>query len=385
MRKIYLDNASTSYPKPQCVIDTMVDFMKNIGCNPGRGGYEKSVESDRIVYDARKTINDFFNGPSSKNVIFTQNITMSLNTIMKGMFKKNWHIITTSMEHNSVMRPLRSLERERDLNVTVIKCSKEGFLNPDDIKNAITRFTRAVVMTHASNITGTILPAYEVGKICRENGLYFILDSAQTAGTLDIDFKKFNIDALAFTGHKSLLGPPGTGGFIISDFASEITSSLIEGGTGSESDMENQPEILPDKYEGGTLNTPGIASLKSGIDFIKKKTIDKIRRHEQNLTDIFLNGLSSIDGITVYGPRNPALQTGTVSINIKDMDPSEVSFILDSKYGIMTRSGLHCAPSAHKTIETFPKGTVRFSIGYFNTEDEIGYTLDAIREISDKN
>lgn len=381
MRNVYLDNAATSFPKPQCVIDTMVDFMSNIGSNPGRGGYNKSLKSGRIVYETRNLINNLLNGPGVDNTIFTQNITMSLNTVLKGMIKEGWHVITTSLEHNSVMRPLRRLEAERNISISTAQCKQDGTLDAGDIEKLITDKTRAVIMTHASNLIGTILPVEEVGAICKKHGLYLIIDTAQTAGVIDIDFKRFNADVIAFTGHKGLLGPQGTGGFLISDRAAQVTLPLLEGGTGSMSHMESQPEILPDKYESGTLNTVGIAGLKAAIEFINSTGIDNIREHEKKLTSMFIEVLTCTPKVTVYGPLDSSKQTSTISINIEGYDSSEISYMLDSEYGIMTRSGMHCTPCAHKTIGTYPGGTVRFSIGYFNTEDDIQYTLDAIKEI----
>lgn len=382
MRKVYLDNAATTFPKPKSVIEAMTDFMSNIGCSPGRGGYEQSLQSGRLVYEARNAISSLFNSPGVDNVVFTQNITMSLNTVIIGMFKKGWHVITSSMEHNSVIRPLRSLEERGIIRLTIVQCSKDGILDIDSVKNSMNRDTKAIVMTHASNLTGTILPAIEVGQICREYGLYFILDTAQTAGTTDVDYKALNTDVLAFTGHKGLLGPQGTGGFIISDRASEITAPLLAGGTGSKSHEDIQPDFLPDKFESGTLNTVGIVGLKTGIDFINHVGIGNIRQHESKLTDMFLRGLEEIKRVEVYGPKDSIKQTSTIAMNIEDMDPSEVSYILDSEYGIMTRSGIHCTPYGHKTIGTFPRGAVRFSIGYFNDESDIEYALDAVRKIS---
>jgi cysteine desulfurase family protein len=364
------------------VIEAMVDFMQNIGCNPGRGGYEQSLQSGRIVYETRNLINDFFHGPGSDNVIFTQNITASLNTVIKGMFKEGWHVITTSMEHNSVIRPMRRLEADRNINISIVQCSSGGTLNPADIEKVITDKTRAVVMTHASNLTGTILPISEVGSICKKYGLYFILDTAQSAGVIDIDFEKLNLDVLTFTGHKGLMGPQGIGGFIISERAAKVTLPFIEGGTGSQSHMDTQPEMLPDKFESGTLNTVGIAGLRAGIGYINKEGLNNIRQHEDRLLHMLLEGLSSIMGTEIYGPMNPDMQTAVVAFNIKNMDPAELSFILDSEYGIMTRTGLHCTPLAHKTIGTYPRGCVRLSIGYFNSEDDIKYTLDTIQNIA---
>lgn len=382
MRKIYLDNAATSFPKPKSVVEAMVDFMQNIGCNPGRGGYGKSLESGRLVFEARNLINGFFHGPGSENVIFTQNITASLNTVIKGMFKDGWHIITTSMEHNSVMRPLRRLEADGIISITIVRCNEDGTLDLKRMEEAVNDNTKAIIMTHASNLTGTIMPVEEVGSLCKKHSLYFIVDTAQSAGILDIDFQNMNLDVLAFTGHKGLLGPQGIGGFIISDRADKITSTYMEGGTGSRSHQEIQPDILPDKFESGTLNAPGIAGLKAGIEYIMETGVYNIRHHESSLLEALLKGLNGIEAVEIYGPKDIEKQTGVVSINIKDMDPAEFSYILDTSYGIMTRTGLHCTPSAHKTIGTYPRGTVRLSVGNFNTMEDIEYTIDSIRTIA---
>lgn len=385
LQRVYLDNAATSFPKPQSVTDAVVDFMTGIGASPGRGGYMQSLQSGRIILEAREAINGLFNGPGPDNVIFTQNITESLNIVLKGMLKKGDHVITTSVEHNSVMRPLRRLERDRGVRISTARCGGDASLDPAEIERLIDVDTKAVIMTHASNLTGTILPVREVGRICKKHGLYFIIDTAQTAGILDIDFNGFNADVIAFTGHKGLMGPQGTGGFVISDSANSVTSPLIEGGTGSNSDIELQPETLPDKFEGGTMNAAGIAGLKAGVEFINSTGISNIREHERGLARMFIDGLSSISAVTVYGPKNPDKRTATIPINVSGLEPSEVSYLLDSKYGIATRPGLHCTPGCHRTIGTFPKGTVRFSIGYFNTEKDIQYALDALAEIIQKS
>ncbi len=382
MRKVYLDNSATTFPKPDSVIDAVADFMRYVGASPGRGGYSNSLEAGRIVFQTRKLINGFFNGPGIENVIFTQNITESLNMAINGIFKDGWHIITTSMEHNSVMRPLRTLQEEGKIELTIIKCDKNGFLNVGDVEKSIKDNTKAIVMTHASNLVGTIMPAKEVGRICREHGLLFILDTAQSAGVVDIDFQKFNLDILAFTGHKALLGPQGTGGFLISPRADAVMLPIIQGGTGSKSDEDIQPDMLPDKYESGTLNAAGIAGLKAGIEFIEATGIEKIREHESKLLKMLIEGLHGIENIIIYGPMDVSKMTAVVSINLKSMDPSEFAYMLDRKYGIMARSGLHCAPYAHRTVGSYPIGSVRLSIGYFNTEDDIRYTLGAIREIA---
>jgi cysteine desulfurase family protein len=382
LRKVYLDNSATTFPKPDSVIDAVADFMRYVGASPGRGGYSNSLEAGRIVFQTRKLINGFFNGPGIENVIFTQNITESLNMAINGIFKDGWHIITTSMEHNSVMRPLRTLQEEGKIELTIIKCDKNGFLNVGDIEKSIKDNTKAIVMTHASNLVGTIMPAKEVGRICRKHGLLFILDTAQSAGVVNIDFQKFNLDILAFTGHKALLGPQGTGGFLISPRADAVMLPIIQGGTGSKSDEDIQPDMLPDKYESGTLNAAGIAGLKAGIEFIEATGIEKIREHESKLLKMLIEGLHGIENIIIYGPMDVSKMTAVVSINLKSMDASEFAYMLDRKYGIMARSGLHCAPYAHRTVGSYPIGSVRLSIGYFNTEDDIRYTLGAIREIA---
>ncbi|MDI3534166.1 MAG: hypothetical protein PWQ82_531 [Thermosediminibacterales bacterium] len=385
MRQVYLDNAATSRPKPPAVWEAMENYMKNIGCSPGRGGYECSLEAGRILLETRVLLKDFFNIPSPEQVIFTQNITHSLNMALKGLLKKGDHVITSSMEHNSVVRPLRNLEKTKGIEVDFVKCDEKGLLNPQLVKDKIKHNTKMIVLTHASNVTGTLMPVEEIGEIANEEGLLYVLDTAQTAGVYEIDFENLGLDVLAFTGHKSLMGPPGIGGLCISRRAAEQMEPLIEGGTGSRSDMEYQPDMLPDKFESGTMNTVGIAGLNAGLKFINKTGLQNIRNHEKQLTERFLEGLKKLPGIIVYGPGDPELQTSTISISIKGLDMGELSFMLDYQYGVMTRSGLHCAPLAHKTIGSFPEGTLRFSIGYFNTTDEIDYTLRSLKEIIDYN
>lgn len=381
MRCVYLDNAATSRQKPDSVIEAMDNYFKNIGCSPGRGGYECSLKAGRIVLETRLAVAELFNVPNPEQVIFTHNITHSLNYAIKGLLRKGDHVVTTSMEHNSVVRPLRSLEKRDIIRVDYISCDARGMLNPEDISRAIRDDTRMIVITHASNVTGTLMPVREVAQIAQKHNLFFVLDTAQTAGVYDIDFQELNLDVLAFTGHKSLMGPPGTGGFVISERAAREMNPLIEGGTGSVSDMEYQPDFLPDRFESGTMNTPGLAGLKAGIDFIKGVGLNKIRGHELALTKKLIDGLEQIKGVKIYGPKDINLQTSTVSVAVEGFDMGELSFVLDDKYGIMTRSGLHCAPLAHKTIGTFPEGTLRFSIGYFNTEEEIDYTLECMERV----
>src|SRR6056297_1056738 len=381
MREIYLDNAATTRFKPESVIKEMTDFLRNLNCSPGRGGYECAIESGRHIMNARFTVNDFFNGPDVENVIFTKNITESLNFLLKGFLKQNDHVITTTLEHNAVLRPLNQLEEKGIIEVSYVQCSNDGLLEPNDIEREIKENTKLIILNHASNVTGTILPAKKVGEIAKKHGLFYALDTAQTAGLLNIDFKKLNLDFLGFTGHKGLLGPQGTGGMILSNRLVEEMESLITGGTGSLSESVKQPDFLPDKFESGTLNTPGIIGLKAGIEYINKVGIKSIHNHEIRLLKMFLDELKNIDKITVYGSTDINKKVPTVPLTIKGYDLGELGFKLAEKFGIMVRSGLHCAPLAHKTIGTFPDGALRFSIGWHTTEEDIEYTLETLAKL----
>jgi cysteine desulfurase family protein len=381
MGKIYLDNAATSRNKPETVKKAILNYYENIGCSPGRGGYEDSLQAGRLIIEARKTIADLFNIDDLKQIIFTHNITYALNIGIKGILKKGDHVITSTMEHNSVLRPLNSLEKKGIINVDYIKCDEKGRLDPEKVEAAINKNTKLIILTHASNVSGTLMPVKEVGEVASKNNIYFMIDTAQTAGIYDINFKRLKVDFLAFTGHKALMGPTGTGGFAVSKKMAAEMEPLIEGGTGSKSDQEEQPDFLPDKFESGTMNTMGISGLKAGIEFIKKIGIKKIREHEHQLGKVFLEGLNKIAEIKIIGPGNLRKQIPTFSITAGAKDLGQLSFELDDKYNIMTRSGLHCAPFAHKTLGTYPEGSLRFSIGYFNTLPEIEFTLDALKNI----
>lgn len=379
--KVYLDNAATTFPKPDTVVSSIMTYMTQVGSNPGRGASSSSLAGNRVVFQCREAIANLFNFPNVENVIFTSNITHSLNTLIKGVVKKGWHVITSSMDHNATLRPLSALKEKGDINLTILDCSQEGLINIDDFKRAIEDNTKLVVLSHASNIIGTIQPLEEIGRICKEKEIYLIIDSAQTAGVLDLDFKKLNCSALAFTGHKSLLGPQGIGGFIIDDELNNITKPFIEGGTGSVSSNVIQPDFLPDKFESGTMNTPGIAGLLAGINFINEKGLKYIREYEEELCQKFINGALNIDSIKVYGTMDSSARTSTISINSSKIDNAELGFILDSEFGIITRTGLHCAPLAHKTIGTYPSGTIRFSFGIFNDEKDVDYALSCINKV----
>lgn len=376
---VYFDNAATTFPKPDEVYDAIMKSMKEYGANPGRSGHKLALRMGREIYETRELLAKLFNIDNPMNVVFTSNCTESLNLAIKGILQRGDHVITSSMEHNSILRPLSSLEKE-GVELTIVKGDRKGRIDAKDISKNIKNNTKLIAITHVSNLTGTIMPIEEIGKLAWKNGIYFLVDAAQSAGVYDIDVKKMNIDMLAFPGHKGLLGPQGTGGLYVREGIA--LKEIKQGGTGSLSHMLEQPDILPDRYESGTLNGPGIVGLGAGIKYIMKTGIENIRKHEEELTKHFIEGISKIDKVKAYGPLNVEEQGAVVSINIGDEDSSEISYILDEKYDIEVRPGLHCAPLAHKTIGTFEQGVVRFSFGPFNTHEEIDYALKAIFEIS---
>jgi len=381
--QVYLDNAATSYPKPEEVYEAVVSFMREIGVSSGRGAYRKALEADRIIYEARRSLAELFNVKDTKQIVFTSNATEALNLAIKGILSEGEHVITSQMEHNAVCRPLKRLEKERGIEISQLSCLSDGSLEDLDLLGAVIRpNTRLVVITHASNVSGTIMPIGEIGKICNENAVPLLVDAAQTAGVLPIDVEAMNVDLLAFTGHKGLLGPQGTGGLYIREGIQ--LEPLKEGGTGSESILETQPDILPDKYEAGTLNAAGLAGLGAAVRFILLQGVENIRKREMELTAHLLDKLRENDAIRIYGPDDSEKQVGVVSINIGDHQPEEIGYVLDEVYGIMVRTGLHCAPCAHRTIGTVERGTLRISLGYFNTEAEIDYTVQALRQIAQR-
>ncbi len=377
MKNVYLDNAATSFPKAPGTAEAITNYILNVGSSINRGAYSKAFEAEDIAFETREILCEIFNFSKPENVVFTGNITQSLNILIKGLLKPRDHVIVSSMEHNAVMRPLSSLEK---IGVQISKCPCDnlGQLDISELPKLIKPNTKAVIMTHASNVCGTILPLEKVGKICKDHNLFFIIDSAQTAGFLDLDFQGLNASAIAFTGHKGLLGPQGIGGFLISDQLNRCISPLIEGGTGSLSELETQPSYMPDKFESGTPNIPGIYGLNASLKYILKEGISNIREKDLSLTKTFLEGISSIKEVTVIGLKDIENRTPVVSVDFTDMDNGLICHDLNKNYGISTRSGLHCAPSAHKSLDTFPRGTVRFSFSHFTTLEEINYCLDAI-------
>lgn len=380
MNYIYLDNASTSYPKAPNVASAIADYITNCGININRGSYSLAYDVEDIIYTTRQRLHTLFNGHDPSHVIFTQNVTMSLNMVIKGLLKAGDHVLVSSMEHNAVMRPLTQLLDE-GITFDTIPCDSTGSIQMDSIEPLIRPNTVALIINHASNVCGTIQPLKSIGQICKAHNLQFIVDAAQTAGVIPIDVKACHIDALCFTGHKGLLGPQGIGGIILTKEMAQTLTPLIAGGTGSFSHLETMPTHMPDAFEAGTLNLPGIIGLNEGLDYIESQGMENIHNHELVLTQSFLEGLQSIDGINIVGKQNIQDRTAVVSITIDGMDPANIAYELESTYHIMTRVGLHCAPRAHQTLGTYPEGTVRFSFGYANTHKDVESALSALNTI----
>lgn len=380
MDYIYLDNASTSFPKAPTVATAMSDYITNRGININRGSYALAYDVEDTIYTTRQRLNTLFNGHDPSHVVFTQNVTMSLNMVIKGLLKAGDHVLVSSMEHNAVMRPLTQL-LDKGITFDIIPCDKTGSIQLESMDSLIRPNTVAMIINHASNVCGTIQPLESIGSICKTHNLQFIVDAAQTAGVIPIDVKACHIDALCFTGHKGLLGPQGIGGIILTKEMAQNLTPLIAGGTGSFSHLETMPTHIPDAFEAGTLNLPGIIGLNEGLAYIESQGMENIHKHELALTQSFLEGLQSIDGINIVGKKNIEDRPAVVSITIDGMDPASIAYELESNYHIMTRVGLHCAPRAHQTLGTYPEGTVRFSFGYANTHEDVVSALSALHRI----
>lgn len=376
---IYLDNAATTYPKPKSVYQNVMRAMTEYGANPGRGSHAMAIEGARVIYETRELMAQLFNLDDPMRVIFTFNATDGLNQAIKGVLNPGDHVITTSMEHNSVLRPIKELEKYGVEN-TIVQCAPDGSVKVEDIEAALKNNTKMVVTTHVSNLTGTIMPVEKIGQMCKMKNILYLVDGSQSAGVLDVDMKRYNIDLLAVPGHKGLLGPQGTGALLINCDA-EI-KQLKEGGTGSESSSMIQPNFYPDKLESGTHNLPGIAGLNAGLKYILSKGTKSIYSHEKNLLDIFINEMKKNVKIKIYGPEDINNRCGVVPINIEGIDSSEVAYRLDTEFDIAVRPGLHCAPLAHKTIGTEKVGAVRFGVGPFNTRTDILAAVKALNDIS---
>jgi cysteine desulfurase/selenocysteine lyase len=377
-RIVYLDNAATSFPKPESVYAALDRFARTALANPGRAGHQMALAAERELDTGRHLLNQLFHGEGPERFILTLNATDALNMALKGVLQDGDHVVTTDLEHNSVSRPLRAMELAGRIQVTRLPADAQGFVDPQAVARAITPRTRLIVMTHASNVLGTVQDVAAVGRLAREHDLLFCVDAAQTAGVVPIDVQRMHIDLLAFPGHKGLLGPTGTGGLYVGPRAT--LRPWREGGTGGDSSSPTQPRELPYYLEGGTPNVLGVAGLNAGIAFVREQGPEAIRTHEVALTDRLAEGLAELD-CTVLGSRDPARRVGTLSFHTARMPAADLAAILDAEFGIAVRPGLHCAPYIHKAQGTFPDGAVRVSPGPFNTREEMDYLLSALREI----
>ncbi len=378
---IYLDNAATSWPKPPEVLKAMTDVLERSGGNPGRSGHRLSIEAARMIYQTREDIAEFFNSGDPLGVIFTSNATHALNLAIYGVLRPGDRVVTTSMEHNSVMRPLRRLEK-KGVKLQVVPCARDGTVDLAEMAKVVTPRTKLVISVFASNVVGTIMPIKEIADIAHRAGALFLVDAAQAAGALPIDIQGLAIDLFAFTGHKALLGSPGSGGLVIrSGVDVSQIEPLMRGGTGSQSELEEHPEFLPDKFESGTPNLVGIASLQAGIRWLRQRGMDAIREREKDLTRRFIEGLSQIPGIKIYGTLDAERCVAIVSFTVEGKTVSEIGMRLDEEHDVLVRVGLHCAPAAHRTIGSFPEGTVRLAPGIFTTLAEVETALRAIARV----
>ncbi len=378
---IYLDNAATTLKKPECVGQAVLEAMNSMG-NASRGAHGSALGASRVVYNARVKIAKLFHCTRSDHVVFTVNATESLNIAIRGAIPANSHVITTDLEHNSVLRPLYHLEKEKGVTLSFVKADKDGNVSPDQFEKLVTAETKAIVCTHASNLTGNVVDIEAVGKIARKHKLLFIVDASQTTGSLPIDMEQMNIDILCFTGHKGLMGPQGTGGLCIRE-GIEV-EPLKCGGSGVHSYDKEQPREYPTRLEAGTLNSHGIAGLSAAIDYINEVGIDVIEKKESALAQRFFQGVSKIPGVKVYSDVNAKQHTGVVTLNVRDYDSAMVADALSEDYEIATRAGAHCAPRMHQALGTSEQGAVRFSFGWFNTMEEVETAIEAIAELADE-
>ena len=381
MDAIYLDNAATSFPKPEGVSIAMKRYMDQVGATINRSVYGSAQDAGLVTLQLRQRLKNLFHFPGAvTHVILTPGATWGLNMAIKGFLKPGDHCLVSSVEHNAVMRPLLQLE---GVSFDRIPCDREGLLNPEDIEGLIRPNTRLLVMAHGSNVCGSVQNAKAVGEICAKHGIAFVLDAAQTAGHYPVDFEAFGLSALCIPGHKGLLGPSGIGALLMTDTFAKRLNPIVAGGTGSASDSEYLPEYFPDRFESGTPNLPGIYGWEAALAFVEKTGVNALREHEMLLCKRFLDGLETIGGVALCGTKALEKRVGVVSVDFLREDNAEAAFRLETEFGILTRCGLHCAPSAHKTLDTFPRGTVRFSLGFANTEADVDAALAAIKTISE--
>jgi cysteine desulfurase / selenocysteine lyase len=381
MPRNYLDNAATSWPKPEAVYRAVDDYQRRLGAPAGRGSYDEAGQAERIVISCRKKIATLIGASNPSGIIFTLNGTDSLNLALHGVLRPGDHVVTTVCEHNSVLRPLRFLA-QRDVTSTYVRCDDQGYIDPDAIRRAVTAKTRLIAMIHASNVTGAIQPAREIGRIAAERGVFFLLDAAQSLGHVPIDVSQLGCQLLAAPGHKGLLGPLGTGVLYVAPGFEEHLLPVRQGGTGTRSDEDIQPTSLPDRYESGNLNLPGIAGLEAGVSHVAETGPQRIQAHSRGLVERLLGGLKDIAGVSLYGPTSADNRVGVVSLNVADYDPQELAALLDSQWSLQARAGLHCAPRMHAALGTLPRGTLRLSLGHFTTPEQIDAAIAAIAEVA---
>lgn len=380
MKTYYFDHAASSWPKPAGVIEAMTKCLLEYGANPGRGSHQMAVKASRALFETRKSLARLFGISNPNDICYTMNTTEALNLAIKGLLKEGDHVVTTSVEHNSVRRPLEYLRRTKSIEITYVQANIQGYVEPLKIRDAIKSNTRLLICSHSSNLLGTIVPLVEIAEICKDKKILFLVDAAQTAGTIPIDVQKIGIDMLAFPGHKGLLGPQGTGGLYIHPGLD--LEPILQGGTGSQSEAIEQPLVRPDRYEAGTQNTVGIVGLNEGVKCVLQQTVEAIHLKEWTLTQRLMEGIQEIKGIQILGPSLGEDKTGIVSFVMQQMDASELAFILDQSFQIAVRSGFHCTPLGHQTAGTMETGAVRASVGFYTTEDEIEHFIHAVKEIS---
>lgn len=382
-KRIYLDNAATSWPKPEAVYEAVDYYQRVLGATTGRGAYREADEVERRVSLARKRLVELIGADEPRRIVFTANGTESLNLALQGMLRPGDHVITSVVDHNSVLRPLRYLEEQRGVQVDRVPCGADGIVDPQSVRAAIRSNTRLIALVHASNVTGALQPIEEVGVIAAEHGIFYLVDAAQSLGHLPLDVRQVGAHLLAAPAHKGLLGPSGLGMLYIAPGCEQQLQPLRLGGTGTQSDEDRQPETLPDKYEPGNLNVPAVMGLAESVQFLQEKGLDAVYEHCCLLTRQLLDGFSGIEGVRIYGPRDPMRQVGVVSISVADLDPREVAAMLDSRYRIQTRAGIQCAPLMHRALGTVSLGgTVRFSTSVFTTQEDVQTAVEAVAEIA---
>jgi cysteine desulfurase family protein len=380
--RIYLDNAATSWPKPESVYRAVDEYQRRLGAPAGRGTYREAAETERIVVSCRQRIAELIGAGEARRIVFTQNGTDSLNLALHGVLRPGDHVVTSVCEHNSVLRPLRFLGEHRGVTTTYVRCDGAGIVSLDDIRRAITPKTRLIALVHASNVTGAIQPVREVGQLAASRGVLFLVDAAQTLGYIPVDVKSLHCSLLAAPGHKGLVGPLGTGILYVAPGVEAHLLPLRQGGTGTRSDEDTQPTTLPDRYESGNVNVPGIVGLEAGVRHVQAFEVGRCEAHFRALKARLLSGLGEIGGVKIYGPPAGIHRVGVVSLNVAGYDPQELASLLDANWSIQTRAGIHCAPRMHAALGTAPAGTLRLSVGHFTTEAEIDAAIAALGEIT---